>query len=349
MIASPPAECVPLLLNLEKHHSIVDWFRDMVAATRTALNKPRRMLGWVKERGTQFLTHLEKIELPAIGSVQISGSKEPIWRPAADTFLELLKDSDAPLLFLLDEFPAFLNLVVKNSSRDDVEAALNWFRSARHELCDSSSRFLVTGSIGLKAVVRRLGLTPTINDFDVREIPPLKDSEALEFLELLAADNKVLLDDRGCRHVLELLGGNWPILLQLFVSEIQDEGFSKPPTLRELDRLYRERLVGGSRNKYCDNMFDRLKDMFSESECRLAREILRTLCRSTQEFSRDDFEALHSRIVPMDSQRSLLTDELDYVLDALKHDGYLLQAGVGEQRTGFASNILRDYWRRKTS
>jgi hypothetical protein len=45
----------------------------------------------------------------------------------------------------------------------------------------------------------------------------------------------------------------------------------------------------------------------------------------------------------------LLADELDCVLDALKHDGYLLQAAGGEQRTGFASHILRDYWRRKTS
>jgi hypothetical protein len=349
MIANPPAEHVPLLLNLEKHHSIVDWLKDMVAATRLVLDKPIHKLGWLKERGVEFLNRLEKIDFHVIGSVQISASKEPIWRPAADAFLNLLKETDAPLLFLLDEFPAFLNLVVRNTSRDDVEAALNWFRSARHELCDSSTRFLVTGSIGLKAVVRRLGLAPTINDFDVREIPPLKDSEALEFLGRLAADNKVLLDEKGCRHILQLLGANWPILLQLFVSEIQDEGFAKPPTTRELDRLYRERLVSGSRNKYCDNMFDRLKDMFSESECRLAREILRTLCRVSQPFTREDLEALHARLIPLDAHRSLLADELDYVLDALKHDGYLLQAAGGEQRTGFASHILCDYWRRKTS
>jgi uncharacterized protein YcgL (UPF0745 family) len=96
-------------------------------------------------------------------------------------------------------------------------------------------------------------------------------------------------------------------------------------------------------------MFARLKDIFNESECRLAREILRTVCRASRSFSRDDFEALHVRLIPQDAHRSLLTDELDYVLDTLKHDGYLLQATSGEQRTGFASHILRDYWRRKTS
>jgi hypothetical protein len=96
-------------------------------------------------------------------------------------------------------------------------------------------------------------------------------------------------------------------------------------------------------------MFDRLRDMFGDSELRLAREILRTLCRAERPFSRDDLEAIHARLIPLDAQRSLFADELDYVLDALKHDGYLLQSLGDEQRTGFASNILSDFWRRKTS
>jgi uncharacterized protein len=348
IVATPPEGCVPLLLNLEKHHSIIDWFGEMVALTRSALDKPAPKLAWIKEKGADFLKRLDKINFHGI-SIELAGSKEPTWRPAADALLSLLKESDAPLLFLLDEFPAFLNLVVKKTSRDEVEAALNWFRSARHDLSDSSTRFLVTGSIGLRSVVRRLGLSPTVNDFDVREIPPLKDAEALDLLQQLAADNAVPLDEAGCRHVLKLLGANWPILFQLFVSEIQDEGLATPPTSSALDRLYRERLICGNRNKYCDNMFDRLKDIFSESECRLAREILRTLCRAENALSHQQIEAIHERLVPQEAHRTLLADELDYVLDALKHDGYLMQGTAREQRTGFASNILRDYWLRRTS
>ena len=348
IVANPPVGSVPILLNLEKHHSITDWLKEMVTETRTALDIPGHKLGWLKQKGADFLKRVEKIDFHGI-KIDMSASKETAWRPAADAFLKLLKESDAPLLFLLDEFPAFLNLVVKKTSRDEVEAALNWFRSARHDLSDSSTRFLVTGSIGLKSVVRRLGLSPTINDFDVREIPPLNDEEALDLLHRLAADNNVPLDQPGAKQILKLLGANWPVLLQLFVSEIQAEAFIKSPRASDLSRLYQERLVGGGRNKYCDNMFDRLKEIFSESECRLAREILRTLCRARQPFSREDLEGLHARLIPEDAHRSLLADELDYVLDALKHDGYLLQAARGEQRTGFASNILRDYWRRKTS
>jgi hypothetical protein len=349
IVANPPAGYLPLLLNLEKHHSIAEWLKDMAAVTRTALNVPAPKISWLKSHGTDFLKRLEKIDFHGIKVDLAPGAREPAWRPAADAFLKLLKETDAPLLFLLDEFPAFLNLVVKKTSREEVEAALNWFRSARHELSECSARFLVTGSIGLKSVVRRLGLSPTINDFDVCEIPPLKDDEAFDLLQRLAADNNVPLDEPGCRQIPVLLGANWPILLQIFVSEIQAEALNRTPTSAELTKLYRERLVGGSRNKYCDNMFDRLKEIFSDSECRLAREILRTLCRAPQSFSRSDLESLHARLFEQESQPLLLVDELDYVLDALKHDGYLIQSNRGEQRTGFASNILRDFWRRKTS
>jgi hypothetical protein len=98
-----------------------------------------------------------------------------------------------------------------------------------------------------------------------------------------------------------------------------------------------------------NDMFTRLKQAFTESECRLAREVLKSLCRSESGLQRAELEAVHAHVVPDAAQRALVADELDYVLDALKHDGYLLQEITGGQRTRFASNILRDYWQRKTS
>ena len=261
----------------------------------------------------------------------------------------MLKETNPPILFLLDEFPVFLNLVARKHTKEEVEALLNWFRSARQDLVDHAPRFLVTGSIGLKGVVRRLGLAPTINDFDTVEIPALTEPEALKFLETLAKDNAVPLSASGRRHILHLLGGAWPILLQLFISEIQETQPKKAPTKAELERIYHECLVAGSRNEYCTGMFTRLKEAFTESECRLAREILKALSHAGQGMSREEFEIIYAKLVPLPEQRTLLGDELDYVLDALKHDGYLRQDSAGEQRTRFASNILRDFWRRKTS
>jgi hypothetical protein len=350
ILKNPPTGYVPILLNLEKHDNVVGWLTEMVAKVHEELGKPGPKAPWLIEQGGKFLKRIEEIQIAGTGIKLSAATTNPqAWKPLADQFLNLLRESNAPFLFLLDEFPAFLALVARKNSREEVEAVLNWFRAARHELVDHAPRFLVTGSIGLKGVVRRLGLSPSINDFDTQEIPPLEESEALGLLEQLCQDNHVLLDAKGRRQVLKLLGANWPILLQLFISEIQEAGFKKAPAKTQLERIYQERMVAGNRNEYCAGMFARLKDAFSDSECRLAREILKMLCRAGTGFSREDFESLHARLVPDESHRALVADELDYVLDALKHDGYLLQDTDGEQRTRFASNILRDYWLRKTS
>ncbi|MBK8093247.1 MAG: hypothetical protein IPK32_14980 [Verrucomicrobiaceae bacterium] len=226
---------------------------------------------------------------------------------------------------------------------------MNWFRAARHDLKDKSARFLVTGSIGLKGVVRKLGLAPAVNEFDTHEIPPLDEDEALGLLEALASSHSLPLNAAGRKKVLQLIGANWPILLQLFISEIQERDVAKAPSAKELEVIYRDSLVHCSRNQYCDGMYDRLKDVFTSSEARLAREMLRTACRAKNGLTRADFEAIHTRLVPVEETRAMLADEFDHVLDTLKHDGYLLQQTTGDQRTTFASHILRDFWLRKTA
>lgn len=350
IVATPPTGYVPILLDLENYSDVESWLLAMLEKVQFEVKKPGPKAPWIVEKGTNLLSRIEELTIAGQG-IKLTPAKEKQadWRSFADRLLQLLKDTNPPILFLLDEFPVFLNLVAKKQSKEEVEAVLNWFRAARQDLVDHAPRFLVTGSIGLKGVVRRLGLAPTINDFNTVEIQPLSEAAALKFLETLAKDNAVPLNATGRRHILQLLGGAWPILLQLFISELKEADLSKPPGNAALERIYRERLVAGPRNEYCAGMFGRLKDAFSESECRLAREILKTLCRKPEGCSREEFEAIHARLVPLAEQRALHSDELDYVLDTLKHDGYLQQDFDGEQRTRFGSNILRDFWKRKTS
>lgn len=52
------------------------------------------------------------------------------------------------------------------------------------------------------------------------------------------------------RQILELLGAKWPILLKLFVAEIQEADFRKTPTKADILAIYDGELVRGSRNKY---------------------------------------------------------------------------------------------------
>lgn len=349
-IQATPGNFVPILLNLERRDSVEAWLADMLAALRQTLERPETISSLATAKVTKLLSGISKIEIPGFGGVEFApANKTGAWRKPADEFLRLLVAANVPVLFLLDEFPTFLKLVARKRSRDEVEAVLNWFRAARHELKDKPVRFLVTGSIGLKGVVRSLGLAPSVNEFDTLEIPPLGEAEALGLLETLAKDNHIPLDLRGRRKILALLGANWPILLQLFLAEIEEGEFARPPTVAQLERIYRERLVHGSRNQYCDGMFERLKDVFSATELLLARGILKAACRTAAGLPHEEFEAIHARIAPGLADHASATDELDLVLETLKHDGYLLQESGGAQLTRFGSNILRDFWLRKTS
>jgi hypothetical protein len=349
-IRAQPGPFVPVLLNLEKHDTVEAWLSAMLAELRRVLDQPKTWKAELADKTKSLLAGIQKIDLPGVGGIEMASSPgKAQWRKPAEEFLALLACSDVPLLFLLDEFPTFLKLVAKHRSRDEVEAVLNWFRAARNELKEKRVRFFVTGSIGLKGVVRNLGLAPSINEFDAHEIPPLSDKEALGLLATLAKDNAIPLNANGAKVILQLLGANWPILLQLFISEIQEGEFKKPPTPAQLEAIYRDRLVAGSRNQYCDGMFDRLKDAFTETERRLAREILKSVCRSPDGLGREEFDQLHQKLEPVLSQTASGMEELDHVLDTLKHDGYLLQESIGPRRTRFGSNILRDFWLRKTA
>ncbi len=58
---------------------------------------------------------------------------------------------------------------------------------------------------------------------------------------------------------------------------------------------------------------------------------------------------IHLNVAVVLSGRASGIEELDHVLDTLKHDGYLLQENTGKRLTRFGSSILRDFWLRKTA
>lgn len=320
--------------------------------TTKALIAGSEKSSWLAASGKtakSLLARIEKLEVLGNGiTLTPARSNSDAWRPLADEFQKLLQDADLLIYFLLDEFPWYLGHLARKHTAEEVEAVLNWFRSARQNLAGGKTRFLVTGSIGLEGLLRRIGLSPAANDFDTIEIPPLNDDEALDFLVQLSNGENIPLSEAAGRRILKLMGANWPILLELFMSELQDKELKKSPSTPELKDLYEVRMVRGSRNKYCQEMFTRLskEELFSPTERRIAFETLKRLT-SQPAVGGSDLESIHSKIVPDERVRSVTGDELGFVIDTLRHDGYLLRRDDGQYQ--FASNILRDYWIHRTA
>lgn len=355
---NPPTGVIAIKLDLQGLRSVPAWLNLMLAETKRVLELPPEKLGWLKKTGGNVGSILKRVEqITVLGNgIKLSNGQPAVddWQPVADQFLELLTEHQLPIYFLLDEFPWFLGHVATNHTAAEVDATLNWFRKVRHELADLPARFLVTGSIGLQGLLRRLNLHPAANDFDTIEIEPLTETEALAFLQELAAGEDIEATEEARHRMLERIGVGWPILLATFLAEIQDYDSDGKLSLDDVDQIYENQLVRGSRNKYCAEMFSRLTkpELFSTSERRLAQEILRDLCRSTAGFGRDELSEIHTRLVPDAAHRALLTSELDVVIETLTHDGYLLRQKDADPeldgRLAFASHILRDYWRHRT-
>lgn len=90
-------------------------------------------------------------------------------------------------------------------------------------------------------------------------------------------------------------------------------------------------------------MFKRLGDIFSQQESQLARKILKACAKTEKKgLTLEDLELVHHTLFKDPLLRK--EEDLDYVLDVLKHDGYLIQEG---EQFLFFSNMLRDYWKTK--
>jgi len=138
-------EYLTILLNLEKLHSPEAWLAAMVEGLRTALEKPPTRFASTKAGIASFLERIRTLSIPGAGSVELAErDSSKAWVKNARKFLDLLAGSEVPVLFLLDEFPTFLNLVAKRFGTSVVEEILLWFRAARTELQEANVRFLVT-------------------------------------------------------------------------------------------------------------------------------------------------------------------------------------------------------------
>ncbi|MCA9049812.1 MAG: hypothetical protein KDA89_13845 [Planctomycetaceae bacterium] len=349
-------------LDLQGLRSVPAWLKLMLSEARKRFAAPQTSgakKAWQITR-TKSEAVLKRIdEITALGNgIKLQSGQPAVdsWQPVADEFLALLKELEQPIYFLLDEFPWFLGHVAKNHTPAEVDATLNWFRKVRLELSDLSVRFLVTGSIGLNGLLRRLELSPAANDFDSIEIKPLTDAESATFLREVAEGECIPITDECIQRILDRIGVGWPILLATFLSEVQDHfpGGGERITVDDIDRIYEQQMVRGSRNKYCEEMYTRLtkEELFTVSERRLAQEILRRLCRSSRGFGTEELRAIHEQLVPDDDLRMRLAQEVDVVIETLTHDGYLIRRESSnpelDGRLEFASHILRDFWRHRT-
>ena len=262
------------------------------------------------------------------------------WSHAADQLqarLSRLPDAGHNLLIIVDELPILVSRMLRTGGEiRDAELLMSWFRQLRQapELRERICT-LAGGSIGLEGVLRRAGLSGSINDLVPFRLDSWSRSTATEFLNSLAQSYEFTLDDASVTRLLDLLRDPVPYHVQLFFSSLRDVcgGDAAGVSPEAVEQCFSERLTGASGTAYLDHYATRLEIALDEHEQAMAVGILQIACRRTRGATPAELE---------DLRRS---DERTYgaVLRDLEADGYLRQE---DGRLEFRSNLLREWWRK---
>lgn len=251
--------------------------------------------------------------------------------------LTALPESGGKLLIILDELPILISRMLRAGERkNDADLLLARFRQWRQApSLRGRVHTLVGGSIGLEGILRRVGLSASINDLVPFRLDPWERGTAAAFLDELGRDVGFLLDGESIDQVLGLLMEPVPYHVQLFYSQLRDVcgGDSSRVSLETIDRCFAERLAGESGTAHLDHYATRLETALDEQEHEMARAILDHACKSRDGVRLADLGRLRRGREP--AFGSALRD--------LKADRYL---GEINRRLAFRSNLLREWWRK---
>lgn len=289
----------------------------------------------LKPRLRELIGELDSIKLGPVEITQRIGSR---WQEVGAALVHSIAKLEDKSLLLIDEFPIFASqLLQEPNGIQRTEQFMSWFRSIRNDpdLPYGAVRFILTGSIGLDAVVKRVGITNTINDLEPFTLKPLTPELADELLRRLAEGEGVVLEPALRSRALSKLSGLIPYHIQLYFRVLIDQVIFEKREISpsSIDEAYTT-LLSGERRLHFEHWRERLNHPSAEPAIRdLKYAILEAAAKDPHGVALDSIRQMRAKHAQGESE--------DFVLQSLEHDGYLVRNG---DRWRFASLLLRDWW-----
>ena len=136
------------------------------------------------------------------------------WQEFADHLVMHLNShsGDGRWLIMVDEFPVFVQALLRRSGTDAVREFLYWMRRIRQR-CRNVT-WLYTGSIGLDSVARSSNLEGALNDLRPVGLDAFDPLIATSFLRYLAMRRGCVITDEACARTIQRLGWLSPYYLE---------------------------------------------------------------------------------------------------------------------------------------
>ena len=263
------------------------------------------------------------------------------WRRYGDQLIHDCAKHDQPVLLVIDELPIFLKRILGHKDgAKRVDEFLSWLRRVVQKLDTRSLVLIVSGSIGLKPLVQRLGIPDRINHLSPFRLGPWDRHISVKCFERLGKSSAVPIEDGVAGAVYDALGLGIPHHVQSFFARVQEFAIMHKRdrvTVEDVDTVYRTALLGPSGQNDLVHYETRLKEGLEDESYTIAMEILAEA--ATQELftpaARRCLEQLYAPVV--NDMPSRIAD----TLEILVHDGYLEKGDVGFR---FPSRLLKDWW-----
>ena len=320
--------------------------KDVIAGLARAVQPVRPILSRFTGTMRRWLgEQVEKVDEISASDFRVkfrAGLRAGNWRYRGEQLIHACAAHDQPVLLVIDELPIFLTKMLRNDNgARRVDDFLSWLRGMLQGLGGSSPVLIVSGSIGLAPLVRRLGIPDRINHLHPFRLGPWSREISVECFERLAKDNGLQIEHGVADAVYEALGTGIPHYVQSFFAHLQEFSAMRNRdlvTVEDVGEIYRSELLGPSEDNDLVHYQTRLKEgLDDERSYTIAMEILAEA--ATQDaFTPEARRCLARLYSPVGDD---VPDRIAEVLGVLVHDGYL---ETGENGHRFPFRLLKDWW-----
>ena len=264
------------------------------------------------------------------------------WKQVGRGLLRDCSKNKKPVLIVIDELPIFLmRMLDQDRNAKRIDEFLSWLRGEFQQFSGKGPVLIVSGSIGLEPLARRLNISDRINYFHAHRLGPWNRDTCIKCFECLAESYELSIESGVAESVYETLGIGIPHHVQSFFAHLHD--FSEmyqldQITVEHVDTVYHAALLGPSGQIDLDHYRSRLKDALVEKTYAIAETIL-------AEAAIQGSFTPEAQIILEQKYGQIMNDASDCIaeiLDVLTHDGYLVLNDDNCYR--FSFRLLQDWW-----
>lgn len=286
---------------------------------------------FLENRKSEAKNVKDKVAGIGLDGIDLTGEDKRNYYEETKELLKSLPKETKRVIFLLDEFPEAVSNIAQYSHEEAIKF-LQDNRDLRQLNHDADIQFIITGSIGLSNVVKRLTHDKhLINDLVLIEIPPLNKKEASLMIDRLCIGLKedaisLVFSDEVKAYFFQKIGRSIPYYIMMIVDELANS--SEEVTIEQIDTVIEKIIKSRSTADYFSNWKTRLKDAFDKKEEQVAIKILSHISKNGEMYY-EEMKKIDKKI------------DLKAILEVLEYDGYISEEKSSYQ---FNSPLLKEWW-----